>query len=370
MLSFFREATKSLKEVTCDESDDCVRSLSFHRKSLLQVQLKCLTQVASDYYPQVTVEQVQQALKDLGSSQHVDAHVKEAMDSMNDAARLAFCRLVLREECRWETTKAPRTLNRGDSPMTRSDLIEYAGLCNGVVRLPNVQKHLSDGSKLFSDLPSETPAPIFPQKRLEHIQQQLLRAIGFDIDFGKKEIQRYFFPPTDESIDPELVHILNQLSSNMTVAITNASMEGPVLSDRDQGGVTRVVSVMYSEKIVSPDGREISTTGAPTQESIVEQTEQQQLAQLRMARQAASLEQSILGELLSMSEADRQAELDLARNAHEDFVSRAMEIPAGPERISFLTSVDPDRQRLLVTHKIWANMLAGNGEIDLLNDTD
>jgi hypothetical protein len=124
--------------------------------------------------------------------------------------------------------------------------------------------------------------------------------------------------------------------------------------------VTRVVSVIYSEKILSPDGREVSTTGAPTQESIVEQTEQQQLAQLQMARQAASLEQSILGELLILSEDDRQIQLNLARNAHEDFVRRAMEMPAGPERVLFLTSVDLDKQRLLVMHKIWANMLAEN----------
>lgn len=357
--SFFREATKSLAEYTLDESDYCVRSLSLLRKSLLQVQLRCLTQVVSDY-PGVTVEQVQHALKDLGSVQHVDTNVEEAMNAMNDAARLAFCRLVLREECRWETTKSPRTLNHGERPMIRSDLVEYAGLCNGVVRLTNVKKHLRDGSRLFDDLSSETPMTIFPQKRLERIQEQLLRAIGFDVDYGKKEINRYFFPKTGESVDPELAHVLNRLSSNMSVAIMDASLESAALSDQDEGGVTRVVSVTYSEKVVSPDGRELSTTGAPTQESIVEQTEEQQLAQLRMARQAASLEQSIRSELLSLPEDDRQTQIELAKNAHEDFIRRAMEIPAGPERISFLTSMDSDTQRLLVMHKIWTNVLTEN----------
>jgi hypothetical protein len=244
--------------------------------------------------------------------------------------------------------------------MIRSDLVEYAGLCNGVVRLTNVKKHLRDGSRLFDDLSSETPMPIFPQKRLERIQEQLLRAIGFDVDYGKKEIHRYFFPKTGESIDPELAHVLNQLSSNMSVAIMDASLESAALSDQDEGGVTRVISVTYSEKIVSPDGRELSATGAPTQESIVEQTEEQQLAQLRMARQAASLEQSIRSELLSLPEDDRQTQIELARNAHEDFIRRAMEIPAGPERISFLTSMDSDTQRLLVMHKIWTNVLTEN----------
>jgi hypothetical protein len=79
-----------------------------------------------------------------------------------------------------------------------------------------------------------------------------------------------------------------------------------------------------------------------------------------MATQAASLEQSILGQLLSLREDDRQTQLELARNTHEDFVRRAMEIPAGLERISFLTSIDSDKQRLLVMHKIWTNMLTEN----------
>ena len=357
--SFFREAAKSLAEYSLDESYDCVCSLSLLRKSLLEVQVRCLTQVVSDY-PGMTVEQVQHTLKDKGSFQHFDTNVMDAMNMMNDAARLAFCRLALREECRWETTKSTRTLNRGERPMIKSDLVEYAGLCNGVVRLTNVKKHLRDGSRLFDDLSPETPTPIFPQKRLERIQEQMLRAIGFDVDYGKKEIHRFFFPQAGESIDLELEHILNQLSSNMTVAIMDASLESAELSDHDKGGVTRVVSVSFSEKILSADGREISTTGAPMQESIVEQTEGQQLAQLRMAREAASLEQSIRNELLSLPEDDRQNQTELARIAHEDFMRRVMEIPAGPDRIAFLTLIDSDTQRLLVMHKIWMNILSEN----------
>ena len=360
-VAFFRDATKSLNECELGPDETCVvRSLSDIRKTLLQAQVTCLARVVSDY-DAVTVEQVQHALKDLGSSKHVDTQVKEAMDGMNDAARLAFCRLVLREECQWDTTAkaaAPRTLTH-NTPMERSDLVEYAGLCNGVVRLPSVKKHLRDGSRLFDDIDPTSPASIFPQKRLERIQQQLLRAIGFDIEFGTQEIKRYF---TSDALDPELAHVLSQFSSNMTVAITNASMESTevALSDLENGGVTRVVSVNYSEKIISSDGQEMSSTGAPVGETIVEQSEEQQLAHLQMARDAAALEQSILGNLLSLTEEDRAAQLEVAKNAHEDFMRRAMSLPVGQERISFLTSVDPETQRLLVMHKIWTKMLAEN----------
>jgi len=325
--------------------------------------MTCLARVVKEYGDNVTVEQVQLALKDLGTSSDVNLKVKEAMNTMNEAARLAFCRLVLHDECRWDSTKTPpRNLNAGESPMTREDLVEFAGLCNGVVRLSNVQKHLRDGSRLFDDI--HAPAPIFVQKRLERIQQLLLRAVGFETDFGKTEIERYFLGNAD--LDPDLIQLLNNLSSNMTVALTNASMgEGTeqALSDQDQGGVTRVISVNYSEKIVSPDGREISTTSAPTQETIQEHDEEEQLSQLKMARQAASLEQSILNDLMALPEVDRQGKLELARSTHEDFVARAMEMPAGPERIQFLTSVDPDKQQLLLIHKLWTKSMQENDDI-------
>ena len=210
-----------------------------------------------------------------------------------------------------------------------------------------------------------TSSPMFASKRLERIQQVLLRAVGFDIEFGKREIERFYFHSGSE-LDDELVQILNNLSSNMTMAIANAtSMEADCcgsteeLSDQNQGGVTRVVSVTYSEKILSPDGRQVSTTSnsAPASETIQEHDEDEQLSQLKMAQQAASLEQSILNELMTMSETNRRAKLDLAKQTHNDFLRQAMEIPAGPERISFLTSVDPNQQQLLLIHKLWTKTL-------------
>lgn len=369
LIRFFEEAASSLSEY---ESDECLCSLPLQRKALLQVQLSCLARVVEEHNDDdaITVEQVQDALKELSSQQNVDETVKEAMNTMNDAARLAFCRLVLHDECRWDVTQSPpRTLNDGHTPMLRQDLVEYAGLCNGVVRLGNVQEHLRNGTKLFDDIEPKSPSPIFCQKRLERIQQLLLRAVGFEIEFGKKEIERYYRGNSD-LLDDELLQLLNQLSSNMTVAITNASIDTTAtqaLSDQDKGGVTRVVSVSYSEKVVGSDGHEISTTSAPARESIrQDEHDEQQLSQLKMAKQAASLEQTILNELMSLSEEEREAKLKLARQTHEEFVTRAMELPAGPERIAFLTSVDPEKQQLLLIHKLWTSRSevdGGNGKL-------
>lgn len=366
LIRFFQEATKAMTDY---ESSSCVCSLSTRRKELLELQLKCLARVVedNDNDDTFTVEQVQLALKELGTSETIDDSVHQAMNDMNEAARLAFCRLVLHDECQWDAdddnnNKSLRNLNNGDTPMSRADLVEYAGLVNGVVRLPNVQQHLRDASPLFEDAPQRTAASIFCQKRLERIQQLLLRAVGYEIEFGKTEIERYYHG--NETLDAELVQILNQLSSNMTVAIMNAETDSTTkaLTDRDQGGVTRVVSVSYSEKILSPDGREISSTAAPTQESMQEHNADEQLSQLKMAQQAASLEQSILDGLMSLSEEDRGAKLEMAREAHEDFVARAMGIPAGPERIAFLTSVAPEKQQLLLIHKLWAKVCSDKDE--------
>lgn len=54
-----------------------------------------------------------------------------------------------------------------------------------------------------------------------------------------------------------------------------------------------------------------------------------------------------------MSEGERTSKLQVAKQANDDFVRQAMEIPAGPERIAFLTSVDPETQQLLLIHKLW-----------------
>lgn len=357
LLDFFQKARHALESY---ESKQCVCSLSIHRNALLQVQLECLSQVVAKYND-VTVKQVQQVLKDLGSSPNINNDVKEAMNQMNDAARLAFCRLVLRDEYMWDASASQQTLerklNRGETNMTRADLVEYAGLCNGVVRLANVQKHLKDGSRLFDDV--EQTSPMFPSNRLERIQQVLLRAVGYDIEFGKKEIERFYFHNASQ-LDEELIQILNNLSSNMTNAISTEADCGTTeeLSDQNQGGVTRVVSVTYSEKILSPDGQQVSsTTSAPAIETIQEHDEEEQLSQLKMARQAASLEQAILNDLMNMSEPRRQEKLALARQIHNDFLREAMEIPPGPDRIAFLTSVDPDQQQLLLIHKLWTKRM-------------
>lgn len=364
LLRFFQEAESALDNY---ESNECLLSLEKHRRALLQVQLETLERVVKQHNTtnndNVTVQQLQVALKELPLENNVDETVISAMNGMNEAARQAYCRLVLHDELKWNSTQSPpRNLNNGYENMTSKQLQDYAGLVSGVVRLPYVKQHLRDGSALFDDVPQHKDSLQSPMKRCEYIQQILLRSIGFEIDFGKLEIERFYREAMEGKLDAELIKLLEELSSNMTVAIANATMPQdndntettPVLSDQDEGGFTRVVSVSYSEKIVSADGKEITTTpSAPTLDSMREHADDEQLQQLKMAKQAATLEQAILDGVMSLSENERQAKLKEARQAHEDFMQQAMELPAGPERISFLTSVDPEKQQLLLIYKLW-----------------
>jgi hypothetical protein len=73
------------------------------------------------------------------------------------------------------------------------------------------------------------------------------------------------------------------------------------------------------------------------------------------------LQQEILGELLNMCDEERDAKLKLAKQEADKFIQQAMQMPPGPERVSFLRSVDPETQKLMAMHKLWGNMLAANG---------
>jgi len=75
------------------------------------------------------------------------------------------------------------------------------------------------------------------------------------------------------------------------------------------------------------------------------------------------MQQEILGQLLSMDEQDRDANLQAAKEAHDAFLQGALELPMGPERVEYLRSVDPNTQRLLVMHKLWSSFLADNGGV-------
>ena len=81
----------------------------------------------------------------------------------------------------------------------------------------------------------------------------------------------------------------------------------------------------------------------------------------RLASEAALLQQTILGELLTLEEDERNLKLKEAAEVSREFMEEVMALPTGQERIDFLRGVDPTTSRQLAMHKLWAGMLQANG---------
>jgi hypothetical protein len=385
-LIFFGEACTDLNECKIQSSF----SLVDLRNLLLTNQRFCLERVVDEYNlqhaTQWTAQKVQDALKNL-QSQESAVKTKDAMAAMNDAARLAFCRLVLYSEClRQQETgdESGRQYLEKEEPIQRSQLLEFCGLCSAATRLPMVQEYVRDGTDLFDSTATvalqtgnDDPSKNIPPYRLDVIQRLFFRAVEIDPDHGMAEIKRIFFSGNDNehdelANDAELVGIFEAAVTRMNAMLTDILQQKQqqqranvaALSDYNDDGVTRVVAVEYSEKIIDETGKIVETSSqlGPVASQVMEQqTAQQQQQQFEVARQAAALQQEILGQLFSLSEEDREEELAEAAKAEQDFLAKAMAIPAGPERIDFLRSVAPETQRLMVMHKLWQGMLAAHG---------
>lgn len=367
LLSFFREGAKDLDACDLKEGDrEAPQELTIYRKRVLEVQRGTLARVVADY-DGVELEAAQGALKDQPRMERTDQSVKMAMMVMNGAARKAFARLVLHQECIWENNDNGRSLIR-TGKIEKKALMEFCGLCNAMVMLEIVLKHLRDGSPMFKDTEEpERSEEIFPQKRLERLQRMMMRAVGYDPAFGTTELQRIFMTSASDGNefdgDMQVHQMFANLGTMMNSAITNATMEitNPKLSDQDEGGHTRVVSVNYAEKIVEPgEWNPNQSIGAPMANSMQDATEEQK-KQLMMAREAAAMQQAVLAELLQMGEDDRERKLKVAKQEHDKFLKKVMELPPGHERVEFMRSVDPETNRLLLMHKLWDHMLQANG---------
>jgi len=379
LLKFFRAAARDLEESNIQGPF----TLADIRQLLLTNQLFCLEQVLVDSndsaFATYTSAQVQDALKHLNATA-LQAETVSAMEDMNEAARLAFGRLVLHSECLrggvGSEHATPRHLEAND-PIPRSIWLEFCGLCSAACRLPAVQQFVWNGKALFPDTTTTTfSLPIQPTKdlplfRLDVIQRLFFKALGFDAVHGMAELQRCFFS-NDSTFadDDELMGIFQGAVTRMNALLqqqsSNLTVNSIFMTDHDLGGVTRVVAVQYSEQIIDQhtgqQEQPNSTTGrAVSRQTMEQQTAVQQQEQLQVARQAAALQQEILGELFAMPEPDRAAKLQQAANASADFMAAAVEIPAGPERIDFLRGVDPVTQRLMVMHKLWQGMLDKHG---------
>jgi len=159
--------------------------------------------------------------------------------------------------------------------------------------------------------------------------------------------------------DADIQAKLRLFSEAMTFVVRYCSPEvSQLLSDSSEGGSTKVISVKHSEV-------EDGTTGSapPQGEQMSQVKEEEQKKQLAMARHAAVLQQDFLAELLTMDEDSRAAALKDAKECHDNFLARALSIPAGPERVAFMQNLDPGLQKKLITHKMWEQMIANNGGV-------
>lgn len=344
------------------------------RGRIMEAQSSCLEKVVANHNDQnvdsqsQSIAQVQEALSSLSTTQ--DQGISTAMQIMTDAARKAFARLVLTSECirtgsasltvKLNNNQATRDEPLKTSRMTRSEILEFCALCQATVRIESVKNHLRDPqNRLLHSLanndtqsaPASTLVP--PIQRVENLQRLLLQAMGYDADMGLTELARQV-KVGDGNDDLELVQLIQQTTQILMQALhnNNHNTEDGFLSDQKEGGFTRVLSVQHSEKVVSvADADETVSSGAPVSQSM--RDDNTASAQLQMAQKAAALRDSLVKELVSMTEDDRNVLLQQAEQALQDFQQKAMEIPVGPERIEFLRNMDDRTQKLLAMHRIW-----------------
>jgi len=317
------------------------------------------------------------------------------MEDMNEAARAGVCKLILfKEELSHRKSKSVVSSSRNlqdEGRLERTKLMEYFVLCKASLKLECVVKfmNMSDGDSIFEkegpigecsteesekDASSSSTAMMFPQSRLEHVQRLLAKGMGWDPVFVTSELRKIFVEkPGDVDYsyyDNEVMVLFQQLVEQMQNAIRTATLQvkskqdTQLLNDLGKGGNTRVVSVQYSEFEVDQTGAKVESKNNAPEARIDERqqlTEEEQKNQLRLASEAAILQQTILGELLSMDEDEREHTLKEAAEASRIFMEEAMALPMGQERIDYLRSIDAATSRKLAMHKLWDGMLRANG---------
>lgn len=366
-------------------------TLSQLRQLLLQQQQDCLSHVVSHWnnnsnkrhnnhtqQPKVTRQQVQEALR------NAPLHSQQ----LDHAARLAFARLVLttrfcmpREEHEEEETDGACKQR-----LQRADLLEFCGLCLAAVQLPMVQQYLAYGkcsdehNMLLSVLGEEESRTvtakstvfIFPHERLERIQVHFWRALDYNTQVAKSELQRLFFQVNNTSAmneftnDPTVQTTFGQLVTAMEAAIvaaTHQAQEYALRSPRARveghtpsptttdDSTTRVVAVQYSESLVVTDpvtgDEQVIASSSPSSSSV------QSPPTHTLPIAAEQLQQEIWAELLSLRDEQRQETLKEAAVLARHVQETALQLSNASDRKQYLQSIDVQTQKQLVMHKLW-----------------
>lgn len=397
---------EGLKLVNDDEEGFPI-SLQQHRELLLEEQVLVLKEEVSRYVDSsasaaVSLSCVQDRLRELGRKEgtcHISfgeneeeeekLRLEKVMEEMNESARLAFARAVLKSEVDWvhhrevqtgskqlEDIYAHRTLRVQLPPAEEEGhpsnaIMDFCSLCIAAVKIPAVIHHLYHGTDIFKSTTTTTTITtgsrtaeeeettvMMMHQRLGSLQNVYFCALGYHPQFGHSELKRFLHrylmmsnhPSNDNNTDTALHKTLQSFITSMQLVQTNYTNQSV-----NNDGITRVVSVSHSEKIIHSSNNDASELvgGPPIRHSMHE--EEQQKDHLEMAKKAASLQQSILSSIQHMSKEQRELELVKAKKVHDDFLSAAMKLPPGPERVNFLQSVDQNTQRLLIIHKLCAH---------------
>ena len=377
-----------------DDDDGFPISLKRHRELLLEEQVLVLKEEVNRY--PLSLSFVQNGLRELGQkdTSHIffqeeeeEERLVKAMEEMNESARLAFARGVLKSEVDWvrhrevqtgsqqmEDIYAHRTLQ---SSSTADDdhrvirmIMDFCSLCMAAVKIPAVLHHLYHGTDIFKKQNSTneemTTTMMMMHQRLASLQNVYFCALGYHPQLGQSELKRFIHQyiminnnnnddhsSNDDTDIIALQRTLQSFISCMQMVSTNYTNQVTKSND----GTTRVVSVSHCEKIIHSTNKgneevNASGNGPPIRHSIHQ--EEQQKEQMEMAKKAASLQQSILSSFQRMSKEERELELEKAKKVHTNFLSTAMKLPPGPERVNYLQSVDQPTQRLLIIHKLYA----------------
>ncbi len=437
LLEFFRQATQSLNQLMMvfrqkSWHTSSWKNLSEIRHLLLSKQMDCLSSsimacsqahkpLPADY----TATQLQTSLQALNVTNGRNHSAATTMELMNNKARKTFCYLVLWYEfqydnliCTTGTTSDGRDENR--IPPTRSlttantnnltkssDVLEFCGLCCTAVRISAVRRYIQYGEPIFPNMvrddedtsPTECnqmpptrqhkPELRLPQQRLQHLQRLLLRAIGYDPDFGTQMIMEMFYNNSYiTEIDTNVVstfrdmeQLMEQTLSDVTNNLTHETFFGNHNTNmwNDSDDVTRIVGVTYSEKYIDAQtGQEIMSIppdehydedGAPRSLTMTETTTDaddnastiKSNSNDALMQKAALLQQEILGELLSMREEEREMKLTEVNAIVQKVMDHMTTLSQPHDRIHYLTNLDADTQRCMAMKKIWDTMIADHG---------
>ena len=395
ILAFFRETSSRLVEMdpeavlaTATDGDSSL-DLSGCRRCVLDQQRIALREVTSKFQTDdgLSVDKVQERLGGLQAEPNLSQELKVAMEDMNDAARIGLCKLALYNEEKLYSESQSKPSSRilqEEGRLERTKLMEYFVLCQSALKLQCVLDFMSlkqKGDWIFESNTTQltgsdkAASVVFPQSRLEYVQRLLARGMGWKPTFVTAELKKIFVERSGDVdysyYDNDVMVLFQKLVEQMQVAIRTSMLEiqskqdTDLLQDLSKGGNTRVVSVQYSEFEVDQHGNKIESANknnAPEQIGDERQqlSEEDRKRQLRMASEAAVLQQTILAELLSMDEDQRNETLKEAAQVSKDFMQEVLALPM-QERIDFLRSVDPETSRKLAMHKLWEGMLQANG---------